>query len=636
MMDALAKATEPPPPVDYLNWAEDNIVFTERESPFPGPFNPAMFPHVAEILAALSPDDPCRIVTVAGSAQIGKTVIANIFIGGSMAMDPCDFLVVHPTDDNAGRWSKLKLTPMLKGTASLKTLFPEKSRDGSNSVLLKEHRDGLGAILISGANSPSSLSQVSMRRQVQDDLSKWEMNAAGDPEAQADSRSRAHEFAKILKASTPLVLPGCRITKSLEAGSQELPYVPCPHCDHMQVLEWDNMLAALDPEKPEEAHFTCVDCGCSIEEHHRRGMLARLEFRAQNPSARREHRSFWIWSAYSYLQSFERIAREWLKAKGDPAAEQTFLNDTAGQAYKAASEAPPWEKLRDRASQSHYVRGTIPAGALIVTIGIDCQQDRVEWQVVGWGREHRRFVIEYGVIPGHISDKICQERLSALLGQQWPNASGRKIASDLSAIDGNAWTEDVWEFARKHPASQLIMVRGLGSDSAPLLARVRKERNQRTGKLLKYAKRFFNFGTSVLKMALYRNLAKEDPLSQGYIAFPSGLDDEYFRQLTAERRTPEKRHGFIVYRWTKDESQANEGLDTHLQAEAAAIKFGVRGLPDAIWARIEAERETPPPQGQPELFDAPLFGGEQQTVKRQPAEKPAPTSRFRRSSSTMD
>src|SRR6516165_5072806 len=190
-IEAAARVLEPPPEVDYVEWAKDNIVFSERESPFPGPFNVDRFPHVVPILAALSPEDPFR--------------------------------VVHPTDDNASRWSKLKLSPMLKGTASLRGLFPEKSRDGSNSVLLKEHRDGLGAILISGANSPSSLSQVTMHRQVQDDLSKWEMNAAGDPESQADSRSRAHEFAKILKASTPLVLPGCRITKSFESGSQEFP-----------------------------------------------------------------------------------------------------------------------------------------------------------------------------------------------------------------------------------------------------------------------------------------------------------------------------------------------------------------------------------------------------------------------------
>src|ERR1019366_4719820 len=140
-LEAQARAMEPPPPVDYLRWAEENIIFTERESPFPGPFNVSLFPHLPEILRALSPDDPCRVVTLEGSAQVGKTVIADIFVGGSMAMDPCDFLVVHPTDDNAGRWSKLKLSPMLKGTAVLAGIFQEKSRDGANSVLLKEHRD---------------------------------------------------------------------------------------------------------------------------------------------------------------------------------------------------------------------------------------------------------------------------------------------------------------------------------------------------------------------------------------------------------------------------------------------------------------------------------------------------------------
>ena len=53
-------------------------------------------------------------------------------------------------------------------------------------------------------------------------------------------------------------------------------------------------------------------------------------------------------------------------------------------------------------------------------------------------------------------------------------------------------------------------------------------------------------------MGLYRDLAKDDPLADGYVSFPRGLDDDYFRQLTSERRTPEKRHGFTVYRWTKD------------------------------------------------------------------------------------
>lgn len=602
-MEAQARALTPPPPVDYVAWAQQNIVFSERESPFPGPYNRKLFPYFDEVLRALSPDDPCRTVTLKGSAQIGKTVVANVFTGGSLSMDPGDFLYTHPTEENARRWSKMKLRPMLLGTAALRDIFPQKPRDGADSVLYKERKDGLGAILISGANSPASLSQVTMKRQAQDDLAKWEMNTAGDPESQADNRSRAHEFAKILKVSTPLVLPGCRISKSFEAGSQEHPYVPCPECDHFQVLEWENMHEHLDAEHPEKAHFTCVECGCEIHQHHRPKMLARLEWRSHNESAKRAHRSFWIWSAYSFLQSFERIAREWLKAKGDSAAEQTFANDTCGTAYKAQGEAPPWEALRDRGAESSYPKGTIPTGALVITLGIDVQQDRVEWQLVGFGRDFRRFVVDVGVIPGHITDKKCIETLDALLKNTWQNQQGRRIGVDMSAIDGNAWTEDVWAFARRHPHSKLIMVRGRGEDSAPRLARVKKERNERTGKLLKYAKRFYNFGASIMKMALYRDAVKSDPLQAGFISFPRGLDDEYFRQFTSESRKPKKRNGFTFYSWVKDPSIANEALDTMLQAEAAATKFGVRSLPDAIWLRLEQEREVPLNPAQGDLED---------------------------------
>lgn len=590
--EAIEAACRPPARVDYLDWAINNIEFSKRESPEPGPYNPDRFSYFNEVLRALSPADPCRIVTLAKSAQLGGTVLANIFTGGSLVMDPGDLMYVHPTDNNAERWSKMKLTPMLRGTASLKALFPERSREGGNSTLYKERADGLGAILISGANSPASLSQVTVPRQVQDDLAKWEMNSAGDPEVQADSRSRAITFAKIFKISTPLVMPGCRITKSYNAGSQESLYVPCPHegCGHMQTLEWENLQANLDPEQPDRAFFSCVACEQPIEEHHRAQMLKGHEWRAANPKMKRIHRSFYIWSAYSFLQSWKQIAFEWFKAKGDPEAERAFLNDTVGQAFKATGEAPPWEAIRDRAAESDYVKGTIPKGGLFTTLGIDCQQDRCEWQLVAWGRAGRRWVIDYGVVPGHISEPATRDLLDGLKAQLWPNAYGCLFGPELTAIDGNAWTEDVWGWAQRHPATQVIMVRGANTDHAPVLEQVRKERNA-AGKPLKYSKRFYNFGSSVLKMALYRNLKKTDPTEPGFIHFPRGLDDEYFRQLTAERRMPVKRFGAEVYRWIKDPGQANEALDTHLQAETAANRLGLRGMPDRVWDRHESMRE---------------------------------------------
>jgi phage terminase large subunit GpA-like protein len=224
-------------------------------------------------------------------------------------------------------------------------------------------------------------------------------------------------------------------------------------------------------------------------------------------------------------------------------------------------------------------------------------------QIVGWGQDWRRWIIDYAVYPGHITEPSCREALDGLLQQTWPNAVGRPIGLDGLAIDGNAWTEDVWSWVRRHPAQKVMMVRGVAAESAPLLARVKKER-AKDGKLLRYSRRFFNFATSVLKMGLYRNLAKTDPLERGFVGLPRGLDDEFWRQLTAERRQAVKnRLGFTVWKWVKDPNQANEGLDTHLQAEAAAIKLGVRDLPDAVWARLAAERETAAEPQQLDLED---------------------------------
>ncbi len=141
--------------------------------------------------------------------------------------------------------------------------------------------------------------------------------------------------------------------------------MPCPHCGTMQVLEWDNFLANLDPAKADDAHFTCVACGAVIEEYHRPQMLAGFEWRAANPAAAREHRSSGFGRLIA-ICNLAQIAREWLKAKGDPACEKTFWNDALGKAYETRGDGRPWEELRDRAAKSDYARGAVPKGALLL------------------------------------------------------------------------------------------------------------------------------------------------------------------------------------------------------------------------------------------------------------------------------
>jgi phage terminase large subunit GpA-like protein len=202
-------------------------------------------------------------------------------------------------------------------------------------------------------------------------------------------------------------------------------------------------------------------------------------------------------------------------------------------------------------------------------------------------------VIDSGIIGRHISDANCQRNLDLVLARKWKNSTGREFGIDFAAIDGNAWTEDVWGWARRYPADKLIMTRGRGDDAAPRLALVKRERNENTGRILARSRRFYNLGVSGLKMSLYRDLQKDDPNERGYVSFPSGLGDDYFQELCAERRTAVKRHGFTVYGWTKDDRQDNEMLDTMIIATGAAIRCGVYSLSDHSWEKLRSQREAP-------------------------------------------
>ncbi len=417
--DVLAEICEPPPSVDYLDWAKRHIVFSERITDHPGPYNEDLVPFFSEILRALSPEDPCNIVSLAKSAQIGGTICANIFTLGSLDMAPGDFLYVHPTEENAARWSKTKLMPLVREMPAVAKLFSQNSRDASNSVLYKERIDGRGAVQAAGANSPAGLSMISPRKQVQDDLAKWQMNEAGDPEAQADSRSKAFFNAKVFKISTPMVEPGCKITANYREGSQESYHVPCPHkeCGELQELRWENMRDHLDLEHPEKAHFVCIHCGGEIHEHHREWMVRPengARWIANYPDRARRHRSFRIWMAYSPFERWENLAREWISLQaGGPekrdngaGAEQTFFNDWLGLAYEADNKAVDWEVLRDRATETGFHRGVVPAEALVLVLGLDVQGDRVEWLLVGYGRNRYRAVIDHGVIDNRAGSHL--------------------------------------------------------------------------------------------------------------------------------------------------------------------------------------------------------------------------------------
>lgn len=634
MLQTFTTAQEPPPPADYNLWAEKNIVFG-KESWCPGPYRHETIPQLARILECLSPDHPCTTVTIRGAAQVFKTTVAQIFIGARMDTDPCDFGYIHPSHDNALRWARRKWRVMRKQSAALTRLFgDQKSRDQSDTTLYQETKDGRGSLQISGANSPASLSMVTWPAQVQDDVSKWQSNEAGDPEGQADSRSGAFEWRKLLKISTPLFAKTCRITRKFEQGTQEWWHVPCPHegCGVYQPLTWDNFHAHLPRDDTSKAHFTCVACGAEIERKHKSSILHKGQYVAHNPGAR----DISIQNSRAEMPNYDwaEIAQKWLEVEGDPAAEQQYLNDWWGLPYTVASETVPWTEIRDRANgvdaegkvledAAVYDRGTVPPGALILCVAADCQGDRVEVHVKGYGEHLQRWTIDYEVIPHHIGTNEARAELDKYLKRTWRDLHGNPRGIDLFAIDGNAFTKDVFAWARHKSWYDVIVVRGAKSELAPPLALTKTERRD-DGKAIKAQKRFYNVGVSGLKSSLYEQLKKVDPHARGYCGYPRALDDEFYRQLTAEKRIVKKdRWGYPRAEWELDHER-NEVLDTEMYAEAAAIRCGWYTRTAEQWAALRAQRETPRAEGHPDMFD-PANSPPVSTSAAHPAKPPDPT-----------
>jgi phage terminase large subunit GpA-like protein len=248
--------------------------------------------------------------------------------------------------------------------------------------------------------------------------------------------------------------------------------------------------------------------------------------------------------------------------------------------------------LAARAAKSDYARGVVPKGALILTLGVDCQLDRIEWVLVGHGQQYRRYIVDYGVIGKHISEPDCQRNLDILLERKWSNFCGHAMGISIAAVDANYSTDEVLNYARKYPPHKLIAIRGARGDSAPRIAKVQRERDEKKGVVRKRSNRFFNIGVNNFKLALYRDLAKDDPALPGYISFPTGLEDRFFQELVSETRVAKKRMGMLYYQWEKPDRQANETLDCVIYASAAAIKHGTNAISDTGWKKLADKFEV--------------------------------------------
>lgn len=614
----VTEAIRPPPKLSLSQWADRHFYLSAESAAEPGRWK--TLPYQRGILDAIT-DPAVERVTVKKSARVGYTKCINAAIGYFIHQDPCPILVVQPTVEDAEGYSKEEIAPMLRDCEVLAGLVSESSVKKSAQTILSKSFPG-GVLSMVGANSGRGFRRVSRRVVIFDEVDGYPPSAGaeGDQIKLGERRAEYYWNRKIIAGSTPLIAGASRIEEMFEAGDRRRFYVPCPHCGHMDFLRFSDRgddeegqrghVMRWPKDKPDEACFMCRACGCAIEETSKRAMLEAGEWRAEGEF--HGHASFHIWAAYSLSPNatWAQIAVEFLEAKAaGPEKLKTFVNTTLGETWKELGEAPDWERLYMR--REDYRIGTVPAGPIVLTAGVDVQKDRFVFEVVGWGADKESWSIDAGELHGDTALESTWAQLDEkLLARTFRGDDGREVTISMLAIDSGYNTQMVYGWARRHTMSRVIATKGVSGARmlvgapSPVEVTVRGKRLQRGYKV-------WPVGVDVAKSELYGFLGlrwdkdKSPDPPPGYCHFPAH-DEEFFRQLTAEHlvTTVDKRTRRTKLEWQVQPNRENHYLDCRILARAAAAVLGIDRLPSkarppaAPAAQSAPRRELAP---QPEI-----------------------------------
>ena len=344
--------------------------------------------------------------------------------------------------------------------------------------------------------------------------------------------------------------------------------------------------------RPDEAVYVCEHCRSPIENHRKQWMLPRGEWRAGSVGDGKTA-GFHLSSLHSPVGWFawSDAATMFERAKKDPAVLQVFINTVLGETWSIQGEAPEWQRLYDR--REDYPIGVVPNGGLFLTAGVDVQKDRIELEVVVWGRGKESWSVDYLVLEGRTAEAPVWQKLSGVLDKHYPTQSGITAPIAMLAIDSGYATAEVYSWARQQASGRVMVVKG-DSRAASLVSQPSAIDVGPQGDRLRSGIRVWPVNGGMIKDELYRWLHLDRPTEEGggaylpgYCHFPK-YSEEYFKQLTAEQLGTRIIRGYRRPEWQKTRDR-NEALDCRVYSRAAAAVLGIDRFREADWQTLEQD-----------------------------------------------
>ena len=556
-------------------WAEQYRILSTQETSSPGPWRNDRNPFLIEPMLSLT-DPTIHEIVMLAARQMGKSSVFLNYIGWTICINPLPMIMVQPTGDLAEKFSLERISPMFRDSPCFRGLVPDdKSRDSANKIL---HKQGVGwYLIITGANSTSGIISMPVPILIFDEIDQYprDLFRQGDVISIAEKMQTNFPNYKTLVASTPTIKDESRIESAYRESTQERWTHQCPICgkwsqfglrgyDKPDRIVWQTRLDF------ETMMMICPHCktGHTRNEWNKGGG----KYIADNPG--HKIRGFHV-NAFDHVAvQWESIVEEWRKANeaaeyGDFSLMTTFINSRLAEVWERKGEVVESHVLEER---REIYNAEIPDGVCVLTMGIDVQDNRLAYEVVGWGLGYESWGIEYAELFGDPRQGVVWNQIDDLLNRTWLYANGNHIKISRAAVDtGGHMTPEVYRYCKARQSRGVYPIKGIGGGDKLPLTRPSKKSPE---------KGLFIVGVDGIKTDLMSWL-KINVSRPGYCHFPKdikgskdiaikGYDANYFDMLTSETKISVKnKNGFDVFQWHKPAGKRNESLDCRVYARAA-------------------------------------------------------------------
>ena len=556
----------PPENLTVDEWADKYRVLPDTSAEA-GPWRTSRTPYLQEPMRAFTDPNIHRLVMVA-AAQVGKSELELNIIGYIMAQDPGPILYILPGEADGKKFSRQRIAPMIRACKVLRNKVADvKSRDGGNTILQKMFPGG--SLTITGSNSAPALASMPIRYVLGDERDRWADSAGteGDPWELAQARQITFYNRKAVEVSTPTIKGSSKIETSYYLGTQERWVHQCPNCGeyseiNFETIRFQRLKKIVNNKEVYSVKIdghVCPACGFTFSQDQMRRQPAKWQ--AENPEALQKGiRSFWLTAFASPWLTWESIILDVIQNENDPEKLKAVYNTKLGKLWEHRDVNQTDEELLERLEDYD---AELPDGVLCLTCGVDTQDDRLEYEVVGWGKHGESWGIKKGYIMSAPDLPETWERLDDVIDRNYTFKNGQALAIGITLIDsGGHFTQTVYEQCRRRKEKRVFAIKGRGGEGIPIVSpakRVAIRDNKRVTCWL------YSIGVDAGKATIYANVQVQTP-GPKYCHFPKGddrgYDINYFNGLISERMVKQKAVSGFKWKWEKlPGHRRNEALD---------------------------------------------------------------------------